>query len=59
MLNNLSRALLQALEAPEHSEIEMSKTEDGNKEDEFLTTLALEYSADDKTSGPVSSQLVY
>ena len=37
-----------------------SKNDDeevANKEDEFLTTLALEYSGDDKTSAPVSSQL--
>jgi hypothetical protein len=42
---------------PSEQETESAETKDGDEEDAFLTTLALEYSADDKTSGPVSTQL--
>ena len=38
-------------------EADSRKNKEADEEDEFLTTLALEYSADDKTSGPVSTQL--
>ena len=38
-------------------ETESAETKDGDEEDAFLTTLALDYSADDKTSSPVSTQL--
>ena len=42
-----------------HSEQETksAETKDGDEEDAFLITLALEYSEDDKTSSPVSTQL--
>ncbi|CAB3991242.1 Hypothetical predicted protein [Paramuricea clavata] len=42
---------------PSEQGTESAETKDGDEEDAFLTTLALEYSADDKTSGPVSTQL--
>ena len=35
------------------------KCKEADEEDEFLTTLALEYSADDKTNSPASTQLAY
>ena len=38
-------------------EVESGKSKEGDEEDDFLTTLALEYSADDKTCSPVSTQL--
>ena len=38
-------------------EADSGKNKEADEEDEFLTSLALEYSADDKTSGPVSTQL--
>ncbi|CAB3997611.1 Enzymatic poly, partial [Paramuricea clavata] len=41
----------------EKQETESAETKDGDEEDAFLTTLAMEYSADDKTSSPVSTQL--
>ena len=42
---------------PSEQETESAETKDGDEEDAFLTTLALEYSADDKTSSPISTQL--
>ena len=38
-------------------EDESGKSKEGDEEDDFLTTLALEYAADDKTCSPVSTQL--
>ena len=38
-------------------EAESGKSKEAVEEDDFLTTLALEYSADDKTCSPVSPQL--
>ena len=39
------------------SEAKPEKSKETDGEDDFLTTLALKYSEDDKTSGPVSAQL--